>query len=89
MFFGLSNSDEDSDTKAISESDTSKDFVNTPDTRASDGSDDESRMPITDLKIDLKDEDVAEKHLVSDQDGQLPTSDIDNLDETQIPTKVI
>ena len=59
-----------SDTKSMSESDTFKDFVNTPDTRASDGSDDESEVPITDLKINLKDEDVAEKHLVSDQDGQ-------------------
>ena len=86
---GLSTSDEDSDTKSMRKSDTSKDFVNTPDTRALDGSDNESEVPVTDLKIDLKDEDVAEKHLVSDQDGQLPTSDIDNLDETQIPTEEI
>ena len=61
----------------------------TPDIRASDVSDDESGVPVTHLKMDLEDEDVAEKHLVSGQDGELPTSDIDTLDETQIPTAEI
>ena len=82
-------SDEDSDTKSLSKSDTSKDFVSTPDIRASDVSDNESGVPVTDLKIDLEDGDVAEKHLVTNQDGELPTSDVDTLDETQIPTEEI
>ena len=71
--FGLLNSDEDSDTKPMSESDTSKEFVNTPDIIASDVNDYESEVPVTDLKIDLEDEDVDEKHL----DGKLPTSDLE------------
>ena len=70
--FGLSNSDEDSDTKSMSKSDTSKDFVNTPDIRALDGCNDESAVPVTDLKIDLEDEDVAEKHLVSEERWRTP-----------------
>ena len=51
---GLSNSGEDSATKSMRKSDTFKDFVNTPDIRPSDVSDDESDVPVTDLKIDLK-----------------------------------
>ena len=73
----LSHSDEESDTKPMSKSGTSKEFVNTPDILALDVSDDESGVPVTDLKVDLEDEDVDEKHLVSNQDGQLPTSDLE------------
>ena len=66
--FGLSNSDENSDTKSMRKYDTSKDFVNTLDIRTLDASDDESGVPVKDLKIDLEEEDVAERHLVSYQD---------------------
>ena len=64
--FRLSNSDEGLETKSRRKSKTSKDLGNTPDIRALDASQDESEVPVT----VLKDEDVCEKHLVSDQDGK-------------------
>ena len=68
--FRLSNSDDDLETKSMRKSKTYKDLGNSPDIRALDASQDESEVPVTDLKIDLKDDDVCEKHLVSDQNGE-------------------
>ena len=56
----------DSETKSTRKSETAKNLGHTSDIRATDTSKEETEVAGTDLKIDLEDEDVREKHLLTD-----------------------